>query len=676
MSLIRRVSALPVLLGFSAALLLAQPNRRPISFDDFIALDVVSDLQLSPDGRVAAFVVTDYSLQANRGNSDIWVVSVKDRTEARQLTKSPGPDSQPRWSPDGKQLAFVSDRDGSSQIYLIPTAGGEAKKASKLDVSPANLTWSPDGSSIAFSADVSWPKQAEDTLPTQAKVWDELFYRHWNEWRVGVRSHLFLLDLKTGDTRDLTPVDADFPTLALGGYQDLTFTPDGKSIAVVANLDPNRAASTNNDILLIPVEGGAPADLTKANPSNDNNPLFSPDRKWMAYRAQMRPGFEADRQRLMLMNWETREVRDVTPDWQLGVDEIVWSPDSRFIYAEVEEQARNVFYRISIPDGKRERIVKEGHNQSLRITPDGNTIICLRETAQSPDQVYAVDLSGGSARQLSQINAKALSQLEMNPVEDFWFTGAKNERVHGLLLKPPAFNPNQKYPLVYLIHGGPQGAMQDSFHARWNYQMFAAPGYVVAMVNFHGSTGYGQEFTDSISSHWGDYPYEDLMKGLDYLLVQYPFIDSTRLAAAGASYGGYMVYWLGTQTKRFKCLVAHDGVYNPESMYGATEELWFPEWDFGGTPWTSRETYRKWSPQNFAQNYSTPMLVVHGQLDYRVDVSQGFEAFTALRKHGVPARFLYFPDEGHWVLKPRNRRLWWNEVMAWLAKYLNAGDSR
>jgi dipeptidyl aminopeptidase/acylaminoacyl peptidase len=647
-------------------------TRHPISFDDFIGLHAVSDLQLSPDGRLAAFVVTGYSLQTNRGNSDIWIVDVAGRSPARRLTDKPGSDSQPRWSPDGKHLAFVSDRDGSSQIYLVSPTGGELRKISRLKMGPANLTWSPDGTQIAFSADVSWAKPQEDKFASPAKIWDQLFYRHWNEWRAGVRSHVFLLKIRDGEATDLTPFDADYPTLALGGYRDIVFTPDGTSLAVVANLDPNRAWTTDNDILLIPTKGGEPVNLTKANQANDNNPVFSPDRKWVAYRAQLRPGFESDRQHLMLMDWESRRVRDLTGDWTLSVDEILWSPDSRAIYAQTQEEARTSLYRISIPDGKREKVVKDSCDQSPRLTPDGKTIVLLRENSRHPDEVFAIDLTSGDARQLSRVNSDALASLDMNPVEDFWFTGAQNARVHGLLLKPPAFDPNRKYPLVYLIHGGPQGAMQDDFHWRWNYQMFAAPGYVVATVNFHGSTGYGQEFTDSISRHWGDYPYEDLMKGLDYLVAQYPFIDSKRIAAAGASYGGYMIYWIGTQTRRFTCLIAHDGVFDPESMYGSTEELWFPEWEFGGTPWNSRETYRRWSPENFSQNLRTPMLIVHSQLDYRVDVSQGFEAFTALKRQGVPARFLYFPDEGHWVVKPRNRRVWWNEVLRWLEKYLKA----
>jgi dipeptidyl aminopeptidase/acylaminoacyl peptidase len=667
-----RVCRSPILSVLVLCLILPlNAERRALRFDDFIGLDVVSDPQISPDGSTVAFVVTDYSLEANRGNSDIWLLSL-DNGEAKRLTAGPGSDSQPRWSPSGRGIAFVSDRTGEPQIYLISPTGGEARKISDLKVFPANLCWSPDGKLLAFSADLSWPSQQEkeDPFETRALVWDNLFYRHWNEWRVGVRSHVFVMPSEGGEPRDITPYDHDYPTLALGGYVDIAFTPDSRSVAVVANLDAVPAIGTNNDILLVPAKGGDAVNLTKANPASDNNPLFSADGRWMAYRAQLRAGFESDRHHLMLLDRQSGQVKDLTPDWSLSVGEILWAPDAKAIYAQVEEQGRNGVYRISLPDGTREKVVAKGNNESPRLTPDGRTLIMLREAANQPSQLFAFDLNTSSERQLSRINEKALAELEMNPVEEFWFTGAKSERVHGLLLKPPFFDPSRKYPLVYLIHGGPQGAMLDEFHARWNYQMFAAPGYVVATVNFHGSTGYGQDFTDSISGHWGDYPYEDLMKGLDYVLATYPFLDERRVAAAGASYGGYMIYWIATHTRRFNCLISHDGVYDAESMYGSTEELWFPEWEFRGTPWTNRELYTRWSPQNYSQNLATPMLIVHGQLDYRVDLSQGLQAFTAMRRQDLPARFLYFPDEGHWVLKPRNRRLWWGEVLGWLDRYL------
>lgn len=648
-------------------------GRRPITFDDFIALDAVSDPQVSPDGKWVAFVVTDYSLKENRANSDIWLVPLQGG-QARQLTQSPRSDAQPRWSSDSQKLAFVSNRDGAPQVYVLSISGGEARRLSDLKTGVSNLTWSPDGQWLAFAGEMEWParENTEDPYPTQVKIWNELLYRHWDDWRVGKRSHLFVIPASTGGpTRDLTPLDKDIPTLALGGFQDIAFTPDSGHIAFVMNPDAVPAVGTNNDIFLMAVEGGPGTNLTAKNLANDNNPLFSPDGRWMAYRAQMRAGFEADRHHLLLYELRQQTVADVTSEWSLDMGEMVWSPDGRFIYALVEEKAHNVIYRISIPDGKREKLTDEGHYQALRISPDGTTLVATRQAAHQPPELHAFEVATKKTRPLSHVNDSLAAELEMNSIEKFWFSGALNERVEGLLLKPPFFDPQKKYPLVYLVHGGPQSAWQNSFHARWNYQMFASPGYVVAMVNFHGSTGYGQQFTDSISRHWGDYPYEDLMKGLDYVLGQYPFIDTKRVAAAGASYGGYMINWIAAQTDRFVCLVNHDGVFNLESMYGETEELWFPEWEFGGSPWTNRELYKKWSPHQFAANFKTPMLVIHGQQDFRVDVSQGLETFTALRRQNVPARFVYFPDEGHWVLQPRNRRAWWREVLGWLGEHLS-----
>lgn len=653
----------------------SQAARRVLTFDDFITIDTVSDPQVSPDGKWVSFVVTDYSLMQNRGNSDIWIVPLTGG-DAFQLTQSPFADRQPRWSQDSQRLAFVSARDGSPQIYVIPVSGGEARKLFDLKTGVSNLTWSPDSTWIAFSADLEWPslQQKKDAYPTDVKVWDELYYRHWDEWRVGKRSHLLIIPANSeenpGEPRDLTPIDKDIPALALGGFQDIAFTADSQQIAFTMKSDRVPATGTNNDIFLVPVQGGVLTNLTEGNPANDNNPLFSPDGRWMAYRAQMRAGFESDRYHLMLYDLEGKSVNDLTPDWTLSVGEMAWAHDSRFIYSIVEEKANTVLYQFSIPDTTWKKLSSDGHHRSIRTTSDGNTLVYTRQTAHQPNEVYAFDLKSSQMRPLSHINDQLVSKLAMPPVEEFWYRGARQERIQGLLLKPPFFERSKKYPLVYLIHGGPQGSWQDVFHPRWNYQMFAAPGYVVAMVNFHGSTGYGQKFTDSISQHWGDYPYEDVMKGLDYLLASYPFIDGRKVAAAGASYGGYLINWIAGHTDRFVCLVNHDGVFDLPSMYGETEELWFPEWEFAGTPWTKKELYEKWSPHNFAANFKTPMLVIHGQLDYRVDVSQGLEVFTALRRQDVPARFLYFPDEGHWVLKPRNRRVWWREVLGWLANYL------
>jgi len=402
----------------------------------------------------------------------------------------------------------------------------------------------------------------------------------------------------------------------------------------------------------------------------DNTPRYSPDGKWLAYLSMERAGFETDRQRLMLVARSASRPDgppvEATRGWTLSVGSYTWCPDSKCIYAVVDERGRDNVYRIDLPSFRRSVAVgNSGVNTDVQVMPDGQGLVYLHQSNTQPNEIW---LSG---RQLTHHNDTALDALDLRPLDEFGFAGALGDSVFGWLLKPPGFDPAKRYPLIYLIHGGPQSAWADYWGARWNYALFASRGYVVAAVNFHGSTGYGQKFTDAISQHWGDYPYQDLMKGLD-VVARLPYVDSTRMGAAGASYGGYMIYWIAGHTNRFKTLVSHDGVFNPVSMAGTTEELWFMDWEFGGTPYANRALYEKWSPFNFVQNWKTPILIVHSQLDYRVDLSEGYQAFTAAKLQGVPAKFLYFPDEGHWVLRPRNRRLWWGTVLDWIDQYLKS----
>jgi dipeptidyl aminopeptidase/acylaminoacyl peptidase len=413
---------------------------------------------------------------------------------------------------------------------------------------------------------------------------------------------------------------------------------------------------------------GALRQLT-TNRGADNTPRYSPDGKWLAYLSMERPGFEADRLRLMLARradgkTESGPASDATAGWTLSISSFTWCPESTCVYAVVEERGRDQIYRIDVPSFRRTAVSTGGGvNTNVQVLPGGAGVVYLHQSSTQPAELWA------SGRQLSHLADAALAGLDLKPLEEYGFIGALGDSVHGWILRPPAFDPARKYPLIYLVHGGPQSAWDDTWHARWNYQMFAARGYVVAAVNFHGSTGYGQRFTDAISQHWGDYPFTDLMQGLD-VVARLPYVDSTRIGAAGPSYGGYMIYWLAGHTDRFKVLVAHDGVFNPVSMAGTTEELWFVDWEFGGTPYANRTLYEKWSPLAFVRNWKTPILIVHSQLDYRVDLSEGYQAFTAAKVLGVPAKFLYFPDEGHWVTRPRNRRLWWGTVLDWLDQYL------
>jgi len=653
-----------LLLALPAAL---SAQQRAITFDDLLGLPVVADPQLSPDGQWVAYTVTTSSLKDNRGVARVWLASVA-TGETRQLTQGPGSDRAPRWAPDGKSLAFLSSREGGSQIWVLALAGGEARKVTSLADGVAEFLWTPDGRGFLAVADLKWPPQQEidrrnGDYPTDARIWTELLYRHWDEWRVGRRQHVFAVDLAGGTARDLTPVDHDVPTIATTGAGDLAIAPDGREIAVALHGDDVVATNTNVDIFTLGAAGGAMQNLTATAQGAENTPRYSPDGRWLSYLSMARPGFEADRLRLMLRNRNDGTVREATAGWDLSVGSYAWCPDAGCLYVVVEERGKDNIYRVDLPSFRRTLVVTNGVNTSPGIAPDGRTLVYLHQSDTQPAEVWVGD------KALTHHTDAMVAGLDLRPLEPFGFVGAMGDSVFGWLQKPPGFDPARKYPVVYLLHGGPQTGWLDLWHARWNYQLFASRGYVVAAVNRHGSTGYGQKFTDAVSQHWGEAPYQDLMKGLDVVLRQ-PYVDTARVCAAGASYGGYMIYWVAGHTNRFKCLVAHDGVFNTVSMAGSTEELWFVDWDFGGTPYANRALYEEWSPLNFVTNWKTPMLLVHSQLDFRVDMSEGYQAFTALRQMGVPAKFLYFPDEGHWVLKPRNRRIWWGTVLDWLDQYL------
>ena len=648
----------------------AQSARAPMTIETFLAVRAVSDPQPSPDGRLLAFTVSVPSLDEDRNRSRIWLADMGSG-ETWEATSGSGSERSPRWSADGRTLSYISTREEGAQIWRLPIRGGEPTRLTAVPGGISEFWVSPGGKALFYVKDVKWPAQTELDLrnggfPTEAKIWTELFYRHWNEWRVGLRQHLFRLE--PGDTigADVTPYDRDVPTLALSGV-GVALSQFGTEVAVVVNPDSSLATSTNNDIFVMGPDGSGRQAITN-NLANDNSPAYSPDSRYVAYLAMTVPGFEADRQQVMLYERATGRRRSLTADWMSSVDAISWTPDSRALIAEVPERGGVALYRIEVANGRRTLLVAGGVNRGARVPPRGDEMVFVRSTADRPAEVWAANwTTGGGLRQVTSLNGEWLAGVELTPLEPFGFVGALNDSVFGWVMKPPGFDPDKKYPVVYLIHGGPQSAWSDEWHPRWNYAMFAARGYVVAAVNFHGSTGYGQAFTNSISQHWGDYPYEDLMKGLD-VVTSYPWVDRTRVGAAGASYGGYMIYWMAGQTNRFRTLVAHDGIFNPLSFSGSTEELWFPIHEFGGTPLmpSARATMEKWSPANYTSRWQTPMLIVHGQEDYRVDVSEGFQAYTALRLRGLPGKFLYFPNEGHFVLRPRDRRLWWGTVLDWL----------
>ncbi len=651
----------------------AAQQRRALSVDDFLRLRIAGDPQLSPDGGLVAFTVSTPSLTENRNVSRLWLLTIADGT-TRELTGGPGSNLSPRWARDSKTLAFVSTRSGTPQVWRMRIDGGEPSQMTSLVNGVDEFVWSPDTTALFAVADVKWP--AEDELdrrqkdfPTNAKLWTGLLYRHWDQWRVGTRRHLFSVSVPDGMVTDLTPFDRDVPPLALGG-RDIAVSPLGTELAIVYNPDSSVATSTNNDIFLVGPDGAGLVPMTTS-PGNDHSPLYSPNARWIAYLSMPTAGFEADRQEVVLYDRASGERRSLTGDWDVSAQSIEWFRDSRALVVEVEERGQHNLYRVPVPTGPRVRIAGGGANTAPQLMPAGDGMVYLGQTATQPPELYLTRFDGKPPTPLTQLNRQALANVDLRPLEPFSFIGAKGDSVHGWLMKPARFDSTAKYPVAYLIHGGPQGSWLDTWHLRWNYALFAARGYLVAAVNFHGSTGYGQAFTNSISTNWGSLPYEDLMKGVDQLATL-PNVDPTRIGAAGASYGGYMIYWMAGHTDRFKTLIAHDGIYNTASMAGTTEELWFSNWEFGGgiTSPQARSLLEQWSPAASADLWKTPMLVVHGQQDFRVDVSEGFQAFTALQANKIASKFLYFPDEGHFVLKPRNRRLWWGVVLDWLDQYL------
>lgn len=660
------------------ALTAGAQSRRPIDFNDQLALKRLADAQISPDGRMVAYVVTVVDKAANRGQRSIWVVPTAGGA-ARELITSARNNDTPRWSRDGRQLAFISSRNGAPQLFVAEANGANQRQVTEAPLGVADFSWSPDNRHFAFSTEV-FPEcrdlacvaaraAEEEKSKVTAVVADRLLYRHWDSFKRGRRAHLFIIPATGGTPRDLTPGDFDVPPFSLGDPTAYDFSPDGREIAFVRNTEPNEATSTNNDIFTIPITGGEARRITAGNPGSDTAPRYSPDGKWIAYRSQARNGYEADRFRLMLFNRQTGASRELSAGFDRNVGEPVWTPDSQRILFIGEDRGRDPIWTAPLNGGSFTILYGNSTNTGFTIAADGETIAMTRGSMSLPTEIFAGGGDGKNLRQLTRANEALLSQLELGAVEEFEYPGALNARIHGFLVKPPRFDQTKKYPMILLIHGGPQGAWLDSWSYRWNPQLWAAKGFVIAAINPHGSTGYGQAFTEQISGDWGGAVYEDLMKGVDQLIAR-GFVDPERLGAAGGSYGGYMVNWMLGHTNRFKAFMSHAGVYNLTSMYGATEELWFTEFEFKGTPWDNPELYTKWSPHLFAKNFRTPTLVIHGELDYRVPIGEGLQLFTTLQRRGIPSKLLYFPDEGHWILKPQNSELWHRTVLDWFEKWL------
>jgi dipeptidyl aminopeptidase/acylaminoacyl peptidase len=713
------------------------PTKRPMTFEDLQKMKRLGDTAVSPDGKWLAYGVTTVDLEKNTKTPELWLQKIEGGEPMKISVAQPG-DSGIQFAPDGRSVLFLSGRGGSEQVWkadfdAASGATANPKKLTDLSTEADNAIWSPDGNSVLFTSTV-YPdcpaittadaatgdkcnadrNAAAAASKVKAQIFTHLLYRHWDHYTGDKRSHLFLLTVATGALRDLTPNDPrDVPPFSLdGGGCGCAFAPDSKELAFTENLDPEPATSISAKIFTLDLTNpGAKPIAISTSAGGNFNPAYSPDGKYIAWRSEARAGYESDQFRLALYDRAAKTVKDLLPKFENWVEEFVWAPDSGAIYFTSGIAGESPIFRVGV--GLRGlkfgafpvQLTTTGDLGDIHVLPDLKSVVAVEQFVDRPGEVVQFgefdrivgivttcdpvlgkektatcvppewhhEASGPYA--VTHLNQSLLAQLDLPKMESFWFTASDGTKVQSFLIRPPSFDPAKKYPLKFLIHGGPQGAWGDAWSYRWNAELFAANGYVVVMVNPRGSTGYGQKFVDGVNGDWGGKPYTDLMQGLDYAEQHYSFIDKRRECALGASYGGFMANWILGHTDRFRCIVSHDGMFSPESAYGSTEELWFNEWEFKGKPWDyygkpdAENPFRKFSPALFAKNFKTPTLVIHSQLDYRLDVAEGFQLFDTLQRLKVPSKMLYFPDEGHWVLKPQNSQLWYKTVNDWVDQW-------
>ncbi len=644
----------------------------------------IADPQISPDGNWVAFSVTTPDVASNKKPTQIWVMPLNGGAP-RQITRDGDDNERPRWSPDSKRIAYVSNRSGSSQIWLMDPDGSNAKQVTNFAAEADGVLYSPDGTNLLFTSAV-YPEcgadngcnqkniDADATSKVKARIYGELLYRHWTSWQSRRRSHLLVVPVSGGAPRDLTPGPRDVPPFSLGGPDDYDVSPDGLEVCYAMNADAVPATSTNTDLFVIPI-GGVPAGEAprkiSISPGADESPKYSPDGKYIAWRSQVRPGYESDRWRLETIERATGRVTTLTENMDRWVNSFTWAPDSNAIFFTTEDRGRQPIQMISLAGGEI-RTVAAGESEldDMQLTRDGKTMVYTQQTGVSPVEIFRASSAGGTPVAMTHLNDGVLGSHQLTPLEEFWVDMPDGARVQSFVVKPYGFTPGRRYPVLMLIHGGPQGSWGQSWTYRWQAQVFAAAGYVVVEPNPRGSTGYGQKFIDDINRDWGGKPFDDLMAVADHVVAEIPYADGARMTAAGGSYGGYMIDWILGHTQRFKALVSHAGVYDLKSEFGATEELWFPLWEMGGTPWDKPEEYARMSPDSFVKDFHTPTLVVTGELDFRVPYTQSLELFTALQMQKVQSKLLVYPDEGHWVLKPQNSLLWYKTVIDWVNSFV------
>ena len=675
-------------------LLAALPSlaaARGLDVRDLQKLDRVSSPVLSPDGGTIVFAKRIVDADMVKASSSLWVRNLltRDMAPPKRLTPEGWNVNSPSFSPDGKTVYFLSAKSGTQQLYAMPLSGGAPRQLTAFALDVASYKLSPDGTRVLFSTDTfadckadfaCTKKKLDDTAAKKSSgvVYDGLFVRHWDTWADGRRSRLFVAALPEGKAKPVSSatsltdrLDGDAPSKPFGGADEYTWSPDGASVvAAIRVAGKGEAWSTNFDLYRLAADGSsAPVNLTASNPAWDTGPVFSADGKTLYYRAMKRPGFEADRFGLMAMDLATKQVREIAPSWDRSADGIVVSKDGATIYTTAQDVGQHPLFAVDVASGTAKPVVAEGSISAFDIA--GDTLAFTRNTLKTGDQLFTTTLAGAPLRAITPSAQDMLKDVSFGDFEQFTFTGWNNETVHGYVVKPHDYVEGKKYPVAFLIHGGPQGSFGNGWSYRWNPQTYAGQGYAVVMIDFHGSTGYGQAFTDAISQHWGDRPLEDLQKGWAAVQQKYAFLDGGKACALGASYGGYMINWIaGNWNEPWKCLVNHDGVFDTRSMGYVTEELWFTEWENGGTPFDKPENYEKFNPVNHVAKWRVPMLVVQGEKDYRVPVDQGLSTFTALQRKGIESKLLYFPDENHWVLKPQNSILWHDTVNAWLKQHI------